>query len=312
MSDDLSRAMRATAEDLRPDIGKLTNGGIERGVRKRRVRRMAQMAGAAASVTAVFGVVAMVAPGSGTRGSGADVSAASTLVPAAVTTTATTTTMTTPAKPAAPPVSGEDMVKWLEQELAPYHFSDVNVQGKRGSADYAGPFATLKLGYSAGVGSLSLNVSRSAWSDQDINGTVPHTTVKSLGDGSHLMIFDGPEWPTGNGDPKAKRLEVNWYRTDGSLVDVMVLNQAEEKGGVTASGLALTVDQATQLVQSPVWKQAVAAVLAAPAPGGAKGGAPAGAKGGAPAGAPNEKAAAPKGGDANGGAPTKPAAPSGH
>ncbi|NUR29688.1 MAG: hypothetical protein HOV83_28205, partial [Catenulispora sp.] len=66
MSDDLSRAMRATAENLTPNIGKLTAGGVERGVRKRRARRISQIAGAAASVTAVFGVVAAV----GTTGSG--------------------------------------------------------------------------------------------------------------------------------------------------------------------------------------------------------------------------------------------------
>ncbi|MBW8806421.1 MAG: hypothetical protein JF587_21595, partial [Catenulisporales bacterium] len=234
MSDDLSRAMRETAEDLRPNVGKLTSGGIERGVRKRRMRRMAQIAGAAASVTAVFGAVAMVAPGSGAGRSGADVSAASGLVPAAV-----STTTSAPAKPSAPPVSGEDMVKWLEQELAPYHFSDVSVERKASSEDLGGPYAVLKLGYSSGVGSIYLDVSRSAWNDQGINGTVPYVTTKTLSDGSHLMIFDGPEWPAGNGDPKAKRLGVGWYRADGTLVHVMVLNQAQEKQAVTATGLAL-------------------------------------------------------------------------
>lgn len=302
MSNDLSRAMRAMTEDLHPNVGKLTSGGIERGVRKRRTRRLTQIAGAAASVTAVFGAVAMVAPGSGsgTRGSGADVSAASSgLVPAAV----TTTTASAPAKPSAPRVSGEDMVKWLEQELAPYHFSGVSVENKAGSGDFSGgPYATLKIGYSSSVGSLALNVSRSSWSDQT-NGTAPYITVKTLSDGSHLMIFNGPEWPAGNGDPNAKRLDIGWYRTDGALVNVMVLNQAQEKGGVTATGLALTVDQATQLVQAPVWNQAITAVLAAQRPDSV------------PGGTPNDKAAdlkAKKDAGPDGGAPANPAAPPAH
>ncbi|MFL6113709.1 MAG: hypothetical protein ACJ786_20470 [Catenulispora sp.] len=297
MSNDLSRAMRATAEDLHPNVGKLTSGGIERGVHKRRTRRITQIAGAAASVTAVFGVVAMVAPGSRADGSGAHVSAASGLVPAAV-----STTTSAPAKPSAPPVSGEDMVKWLEQALAPYHFSDVSVEYKAGSAEFGGPYAVLQLGYSSGVGSLALNVSRSAWSDQTVDGTPPYITTKTLSDGSHLEIFDGPEWPAGNGDPKAKRLDVGWYRTDGTLVDVMVLNQAREKEAVTATGMALTVDQATQLVQSPVWNQAIAAVLATPRPGSAPGGTPA------------DKAAdlRAKNAGPNGGTPASPAAPPAH
>ncbi|NUP52268.1 MAG: hypothetical protein HOW97_33835, partial [Catenulispora sp.] len=70
MSDDLSRAMRATAEDLTPNIGKLTSGGIQRGARKRRVRRISQITGAAASVTAVFGVVAAVGTGGTGHGTG--------------------------------------------------------------------------------------------------------------------------------------------------------------------------------------------------------------------------------------------------
>ena len=43
----------------------------------------------------------------------------------------------------------------------------------------------------------------------------------------------------------------------------------------------LAVDQATQLVQSPIWNQAIAAVLARPAPGAMKG-APAGSASGTP------------------------------
>ena len=77
-------------------------------------------------------------------------------------------------------------------------------------------------------------------------------------------MFNGPEWPAGNGDPAAKRIEVSWYRTDGTAVDIQVLNAVQEKGATTATGLGLTVDQAAKVVQSPVWDKAIAAVLAKP------------------------------------------------
>jgi hypothetical protein len=272
MSDDLSRVMQTATADLHPNVGKLTAGGIERGVRKRRVRRFSQIAGGAASVTAVFAVVATVgAPG---HGSGSNVSAASgtATTPTAAATSSSAavapSTSSPAAKPAAaPPVSGEDMVKWLKQELAPYGLTDQSVLFKNGSENGAA-FATLKVGYSGGVGSLALTVSRANWADQHLGSTLPpYITVSNLPDGSHLMVFDGPEYPQGNGDPKEKRLDVAWYRTDGTEVDVMVLNQAMEKAGATATGLALTQDQATKLVQSPVWDQAIASVLSEPAPG---------------------------------------------
>lgn len=274
MPENLTDVMRDATENLYPDIGKLTSGGIERGVRKRRNRRIAQIAGAAASVTAVFGVVAMV--GAAGRDGSAGVSAASGIpapAPGAVTQSSpaaapTTSTADSPAKPAAAPVSGDDMVKWLEQVLEPYHFTDEQVLFKGGTDDAAGAYATLRMSYATGTGSLAVNVSRSAWSDQQINGKVPYITVSTLNDGSHLMVFDGPEWPAGNGDPAAKRLDVAWYRTDGTMVDIMVLNQAMEKSATTATGLGLTLDEATEVVQSPIWDKAIASVLAQPAPNG--------------------------------------------
>ncbi|MEY9906498.1 hypothetical protein ABIA35_002718 [Catenulispora sp. MAP12-49] len=268
MPENLSSAMHSATENLHPNIGKLTTGGIERGVRKRRTRRISQIAGAAASVTAVFGVVAMVgAPG---HGGSAGVSAAAGQPAAAVQSSqpqnASTEAAPGPGKPTAAAVSGPDMVTWLEQALQPYNFTNEKVLYKAGTDELAGPFATLQLDYSAGTGSISLNIARSPWSLQHIGGKVPYVTVSTLNDGSHLMVFDGPEWPAGNGDPSAKRLEVSWYRNDGTMVDIQALNEATEKGATTASKPALTVDQATQVVQSPVWDKAIASVLAKPAP----------------------------------------------
>jgi hypothetical protein len=273
MSDDLSRVMRSATENLHPNIGKLTSGGIERGVRKRRARRITQIAGGAASVTAVFAVVAAVGtPGHGASGGNVSAASGTSTTPAAVASSSTaaapsTSSTSSAAAKSAAPVSGEDMVKWLKQELAPYHFSGEDVLFKGGTDDAANPYATLKIGYSSGVGSLSLSVTKRDWGMESHTGLVPYITDSNLPDGSHLEVFNGPEWPAGNGDPKAKRLDVAWYRTDGTMVDIMVLNEAMEKGATTASGLGLTVDQATKLVQSPVWDQAIASVLAKPAPG---------------------------------------------
>lgn len=279
MTDDLNGVMRSATENLYPNIGKLTAGGIERGVRRRRARRITQVVSAAASVTAVFGVVAAVgAPQShGTSaasGTNPAAVAQTTSAAAAVPTTpsATPPSAPSPAKSAAP-VSGEEMAAWLRQALEPYHFTGEKVLYKAGTDEVAGPYATMRIGYKTGSGSVSLTVSRSAWSSLHIEGTVPYITVSTLADGSHLMVFDGPEWPAGNGDPSAKRIEASWYRNDGTLVDVQVLNEVQEKGSTTATGLGLTTEQAESLVQSPVWDKAIASVLAQPAPGAGNGGA---------------------------------------
>jgi hypothetical protein len=277
VTDNLSGVMQSATENLRPDIGKLTAGGIERGVRKRRNRRVGQIAGAAVSVTAVFGVVAMVGmPGKGTS---AGVSAASgapsspgapaggAAAPGPTSTPLDASTEAAPGqgKPTAAPVTGDQMSTWLEQVLAPYNFTGESVLYKEGSDDPAGPYATVRIGYDGQAGSVSLNVERSAYQD---NGQLPpYNSVTLLPDGSHLQVFSGPEWPAGNGDPAAKRLDVTWYRTDGTAVDIEVLNAVQEKGTTTATALGLDVGQATKAVESSVWNKAIAAVLAKPVPG---------------------------------------------
>ncbi|WP_194905802.1 hypothetical protein [Catenulispora rubra] len=275
MPDNLNGVMRSATENLNPNIGKLTAGGIERGVRKRRNRRVAQIAGAAASVTAVFGVVAAVgAPG---HGSPATVSAGSGATPTAPKSSAvggltgpaatpTPTTTSTTKTPAVPPVSGDDMAGWLEQVLAPYHFTGEKVLYSEGSDGPAGPYATLRIGYDGQAGSVSLNVIRSSYQDQSGGSLPPYFTERTLPDGSHLQVFDGPEWPAGNGDPSAKRIDVEWYRTDGIAIEIQVLNAVQEKGTTTAGKLGLTTDQATAVVQSAVWDKAIAAVWAKPRP----------------------------------------------
>jgi len=274
MTENLNGVMRSATENLNPNIGKLTAGGIERGVRKRRNRRVAQIAGAAASVTAVFGVVAVAAP---SHGSSATVSAGSSGTPVAPQSTApaaptapatptTTGTTGTTSTPAVPPVSGDDMAGWLEQTLAPYHFTGEKVLYAEGSDGPAGPFATLRIGYSGQAGSVSVNVMRASYQDQGGSTLPPYFTVKTLADGSHMEVFNGPEWPAGNGDPSAKRIDVEWYRTDGVAIEIQVLNAVQEKGATTASKLALTTDQAAAVVQSQVWDKAIAAVWAKPLP----------------------------------------------
>lgn len=269
MPDNLNGVMRSATENLNPNIGKLTTGGIERGVRKRRNRRVAQIAGAAASVTAVFGVVAAVgAPG---HGSSATVSAGSSGTPTAPQSTAAAPTTpaatpTTTNTPAVPPVSGDQMAGWLEQVLAPYHFTGEKVLYSEGSDGPAGPYATLRIGYDGQAGSVSLNVVRSSYQDQSGGSLPPYFTERTLPDGSHLQVFNGPEWPAGNGDPSAKRIDVEWYRTDGVAIEIQVLNAVQEKGTTTATKLGLTADQATAVVQSQVWDKAIAAVWAKPQP----------------------------------------------
>jgi hypothetical protein len=279
MSDDLTRAMQAAAQDLTPDISKLTSGGIERGVRRRRVRRISQIAGAAASVTAVFAVVAAVAPGSGApasaaAGGGPDPAALVATTQAAAVggapkpaPSASTTPGSDPHRtavppktaPSAPPVGGEDMVKWLKQEVAPLNFSDVSVLKNKGTEGLGGPYAVLKVGYSAGVGNVAVRIQSDNWDNMGFEGPpVPYITIKNESDGSHVMIYNGPEWPQGNGNPTGKRLDATWYRNDGVSVTVEGINESTEKGATTATAVPLTPEQAEAIAKSPVWNAAAA------------------------------------------------------
>ncbi|NUR63503.1 MAG: hypothetical protein HOV87_33310 [Catenulispora sp.] len=286
MSDDLSRAMRATADNLSPNIGKLTAGGVERGVRKRRMRRISQITGGAASVTAVFAVVAAV--GTGGSGSGAASAAGSPgggTVPAAVGTTTTApaapsgtatapssapsssalptkhrTAVPPPSAPSAPPVSGEDIAKLLEHAVAPIHFSSESVLNKAGTDDGGGPFAVLKVGYAAGIGNVAVDISNQAWDNIGWGDSLPpYTTIRTQPDGSHVVVYNGLQWPAGNGDPNSKRLDATWYRNDGVAINIEGINEAREKLGATATAVPLTVDQAVQIATSPIWDKAVAA-----------------------------------------------------
>ena len=274
MPDNLNGVMRSATENLHPNIGKLTAGGIERGVRKRRNRRLAQIAGAAASVTAVFGVVAAVgAPGHDGPATVSAGSSAVTTPPRSAPavpgqTNPTGTPAPTPGGPTSPTpgaVSGDDMANWLQQALAPYHFTGEQVLFKAGTDDMGGPFATLRIGYDNQAGSTYVSIGRIPW--QSPGGTLPqYISVQTLPDGSHVETYNGPEWPAGNGDPAAKRLDVTWYRTDGISVTMEVLNAVHEKEAVTATGLGLTPEQAAKVVESPVWDKAIASVLAKPVP----------------------------------------------
>ncbi|GAA1972198.1 hypothetical protein [Catenulispora subtropica] len=284
MSDDLTRAMRATAENLTPDIGRLTAGGVERGVRKRRARRISQIAGAAASVTAVFGVVAAVAPGS----HDAPASAAAGVAPGAVAATspaapasthsaavgATPTQDPSTAKspsaspalpaaippqpaPSAPPVSGEDMVKLLKEQIAGMGFSSVTVLNKADTKTAGGPFAVLKVSFSAGQGDVSVSLEDQAWGNVHYGSPLPKgVTIHTLADGSHVVIYNGLQWPAGNGDPSAKRLDATWYRNDGVAVNVEAINEVVEKGATTATAVPLTPDQAEKIATASVWDAA--------------------------------------------------------
>ena len=172
----------------------------------------------------------------------------------------------------APVVTGEDMVKWLEQGVAPYGITSEDVVSKGGTNSalsgagtiFASPnrgtgaYARLKIGYGSGVGNVLVEVTRSAWATSGLKGSAPHFSVTDLPDGSHLMIQDSAD----SNDTKLKALDVAWYRTDGTKVDVFETNVSLEKGATPASGLALTQDQATKLVQSPIWDKAIASELA--------------------------------------------------
>ena len=173
---------------------------------------------------------------------------------------------------AAPTVSGEDMVKWLEQGLAPYGITSKEVTAKGGtntpfdtpgspiaSANHgAGAYARLKIGYGGSVGSALVEVTHSPCATSGVTGSVPHVAVTDLPDGSHLVVGDLAQ----ASDPNLKLLDVAWYRTDGTKISILEDNVVSDKNVVSGSQLALTQDQVTKLVQSPIWDKAIASELA--------------------------------------------------
>jgi hypothetical protein len=151
------------------------------------------------------------------------------------------------------------MAKWLEQEVTPLHFSSESVLNKAGTGTPGGPCAVLKVGYSAGIGNVSVTLESQDWRNSSWGDPLPaHVTIRTQRDGSHVVIYNGPQWPAGNGDPNSKRLDATWYRNDGVSITVEGINESFEKTGATATAVPLTVDQAVQIATSPIWDQAVA------------------------------------------------------
>ncbi|WP_194891158.1 hypothetical protein [Catenulispora pinisilvae] len=140
------------------------------------------------------------------------------------------------------------MVKWLEQGLAPYGITNEDVLAKAGtnspldgiggtiaSADHGtGTYARLKIGYSAGVGNVEVDVTRTPWAESGLTGSVPYVTVTDLPDGSHLVVQN----PADPAEPELKLLHVAWYRSDGTRVDIVEANVPLEKGATPAWPMA--------------------------------------------------------------------------
>ena len=270
MSDELSRVMRSSAEGLHPNVGMLTAGGLVRGKRKRRMRRTGQVVGSAASVTAVFGAVALL----GTHGSGGSApivsAAASGTSPNPVTPTtggAQAPSSAPSSASSAPPVSAEQMVDALKQALAPYHFTSEDSMYSGGTGDgTGGAFATFKVKWAAGTGTISINVVRGTYDPKSNVVGVPYWTETKLQDGSVLDFFDGPENPAGNGFAGENTYSGALYRTDGVEIQFQTTNSPDEKAAPSAATQPVTKDQLKQVIQAPAWDAAIAAVKAEPDP----------------------------------------------
>jgi hypothetical protein len=279
MSDDLSRAMRSTADSLAPDIGKLTTGGFERGRHKRRVRLAAQTVGSAASVTAVFGAVAVFGlHGNGAKPGGSTTIAAGVLpaTAAPTTTDARTPSASPPTTPSAtptsqstaegPPVSitSQQLKDALKQALAPYGFTSIDIL-------YVGSSATSEDAVSAevtgphGVGSIGIGFSHTILPAGDVWGDTSAGDTKTvLPDGSILWTHSGPEYPAGNADPGENTNVITLFMANGVEVDLSTTNAAGEKGMPTSKDQPLTLDQLKTVATDGAWSRAVAAALSEP------------------------------------------------
>lgn len=266
--DDLSHAIRGTADTFSTDNRALVDGGTARG-RAMRLRRRAAVAGGAATLTLVVVGGVMAGGISGSAGHHVEEGAASGTGPDAVTV-----------------ASGErfdaqHMIKLLKSALPPGTTTGAQGRGTGGGrtdGPPGAPYAQVVFDDGHGPGLVSVSVTR-APSGQ---GTEASTNTKCpsrvyvqfdscdrsvLADGSVLVLFKGYEYPDRRVDTK------NWRATlttrDGHVVDAMEWNSAEEKGaGDTRTDPPLSAAQLTALVDVKIWKPVFDALAPAKAPAG--------------------------------------------
>ncbi|GHF54752.1 hypothetical protein GCM10010218_40040 [Streptomyces mashuensis] len=254
----LSAALENAAHACPPPSTDLVGRATERGRRMRRARAFQVGAGCTALTLVALGGTLL-----GTGGAG-DATAPRDVPPAA----------SGPARPAtAPVISGEEMAAILKS-LMPKDgtVSDASGTGSAGAGDKNRTALTAKLTYTDTHGTTGVDIAVRRLEPGDRPGGClpvevrPYDTCEAhtLPDGSTLYTTKSYTHP--NADTGQRR----WYAELATADDAVLFLQEFGGGGEKASGSgaapALSVEQLGEIVRSPAWRKAVAA-LPAPASG---------------------------------------------
>jgi hypothetical protein len=240
MTDLLNHAV-ATIE---PRTGVLVSGATTRGRVLRRRRRIAQVGSGAALVGLIAGVAVAVWPSS----DGAAPSVSQHRAPAASKTVASK--LPKPADDGTTTITPQVL---LQRTLALLP-SDATTSTYTGRS-FAG-WVGAEFVYDDGAGAAQFDVSIGFVQD-GISGeqkpcASPGVDCHLLGDGSRLMVFQGPEFSQGHEPYDATEWSVDLVRTDGVEVSLSEWNSKQEKDGpITRANPPLTIDQLTAIARSP-------------------------------------------------------------
>ncbi|WP_217161620.1 hypothetical protein [Streptomyces sp. AC512_CC834] len=254
----LAAALRDTGGVFRADPAALVAGGKSRG-RRTRTRRRAGVLGGVAGVALVgVGGALLMPSGDPSRTERSTAASGATARPSAS------------AAPA--PVSGDTLLKSLEELLPKGEFSE---EDARGSDHRLGPYVHLVHDDGDGAAAIGMGFDRvEPGSPQARELTqcpdetfTPYDDCESsrLPDGSLLRLLQGYEYPDRRVDTKLWSADL--VTAEGQHVTVSEWNAPAQKGApTTREDPPLSTEELKELVTADVWRAVVDAVPTAPQP----------------------------------------------
>ncbi|WP_046263670.1 hypothetical protein [Streptomyces sp. WM6386] len=243
--DSLSAELRDTGGQFDADLHSLTTAGLARG-RRLRLRRRSAVVGGAASLALVGVGGALLLPGGGSDPAPSSVAS------------------NPSASATVPPVSGQELISTLKEQLGYGKFSQ---ETSRGTAD--APYAWLVWDDGDGGSVVSVNLERVEPGSENARQLTecpdktftPYDSCRTsrLDNGSVLRILQGYEYPDKR-EP-TKHWSADLITPRGQHVAVYEWNAEAEKGSpVTREDPPLDAAELKKLVTAPAWLKAVDAM----------------------------------------------------
>ncbi|MFI9821650.1 hypothetical protein ACIHFC_14440 [Streptomyces sp. NPDC052013] len=257
----LSAALHDTGGTFEPDRGALAAAGESRG-RRMRTRRRVVVFGGVAGIAAIGVGGALLMPG----GDGGRASVASGATTAAASPSAASPTTATATATDAPAVTGDQLLRTLEDLLPD---GEVSGEQARGTDAQLGPYAKVVFDDGDGAAAVSVGLSRVEPGSTQARETttcpdkvfVDHDScvTRTLADGSRLMLLRGYEYPD-------RRVDTKWWTAElvtpaGQHVSVSEWNAAAQKDApVSRPEPPLSLEQLEEVATAPQWREAIDAI----------------------------------------------------